>query len=305
MLLLMRMVMLMVSGLAAAWVIAPARSAIAQPLNAPDALNPRALAMGETLRAAATGALATTLNPAGLVLVKNYVLEGAYGFRPDDSAHSQAVSLCDSVTTRVAACLYYNHLSSDFTLDGRGGRHRHEVGLTVAAPLADGLSVGVTNKYVSYGEDPPDAETLNQSHDGFIFEAGLLYRLSTVSAAFVAYNLFGGDEATLGRALGFGLAWNVTPEFLVAADGRYDLEKSSGRYGAGAEYLFTISDGAQGIPIRLGYVFDSLNDGSSITAGLGFISQRFAVDFGGRKQVSGGDELMMQLSVRLFFPSGS
>src|SRR5262245_26949957 len=95
----------------------------------PDAVSPRTLAMGESLRAAATGSLSTILNPAGVVLTKSYVLEGSYGYRPEDHANIQAVSVCDSVTTRIGACLYYDHLSADFTLDGQGSRYRHEFGL--------------------------------------------------------------------------------------------------------------------------------------------------------------------------------
>ena len=108
-------------GMAGAGATATAQAA------GPDVLSPRAIAMGESLRAAASGALATILNPAGIVLTRSYVLEGAYGYRPEDHANIQSVSVCDSVTTRVGACLYYTHLSADMTLDGQGSRYRHEV----------------------------------------------------------------------------------------------------------------------------------------------------------------------------------
>src|SRR5262245_16331185 len=114
-----------------------------------DALSPRALSVGESLRAAASGSLATSLNPAGLVSTQSYVIEGSYGYRAADHAHIQSVSLCDSVTSRVGACLFYNHLSADPTAEG--DMHLHEVGLTTALPLGS-LAIGVTNKYVSYSE---------------------------------------------------------------------------------------------------------------------------------------------------------
>ncbi len=270
----------------------------------PDLISPRAIAMGESLRAAASGALATILNPAGIVLTRSYVLEGDYGYRPEDHANIQSVSVCDSVTTRVGACLYYTHLSADMTLDGQGSRYRHEVGLTTGVPLGGGLSLGVTNKYVSYNEQPPTVTVSDLSHSGFLFDAGLSYRVvPTLTLAFVGYNLFGGDQGLFTRSLGFGAAWNASPQLLFAADGRYDLEMSHGRWGGGAEYMFSGGDGQQGFPIRLGYVYDSGLSSSYMTGGLGFITPRVALDIGARRQVSQGDELMVQLSLRVFMPN--
>ena len=280
-----------------------AASAGAQSVG-PDILSPRAIAMGEALRAAATGALSTILNPAGVVLTRSYVLEGSYGYRPEDHSNIQSISVCDSVTTRVGACLYYTHLSGDLTLDGQGSRYRHEVGLTTAVPLSDALSIGITNKYVSYNEQPPSVTVADLSHSGFILDAGLNFRaIPSVSVAFVGYNLFGGDDALFSRSIGFGLAWNLSPQLLFAADGRYDLEHDHGRWGGGAEYMISGGDGQQGFPLRLGYVYDSSESSSSITGGLGFMTPRVAIDLGGRKQVSHGDELMLQLSLRLFLPN--
>jgi hypothetical protein len=270
----------------------------------PDVLSPRAIAMGEALRAAATGALSTILNPAGIVLSHTYVLEGSYGYRPDDHANIQSVSICDSVTTRVGACIYYNHLSADMTLDGQGNRYRHEVGLTAAVPLSEGLSLGVTNKYVTYNEEPPTVTPDNWSHSGFLLDAGLDYRLMpSVSLAFVSYNLLGGDQGAYARSLGFGAAWNASPGLLIAADGRYDLEHDHARWGGGAEYLVSGGDAQQGFPLRAGYVYDSTDSASYFTGGLGFMTQRVAIDVGGRKKLNHGDELMVQLSLRVFLPN--
>jgi hypothetical protein len=40
-----------------------------------------------------------------------------------------------------------------------------------------------------------------------------------------------------------------------------------------------------------------------MTAGLGFVTPRVGIDLGARKQVSHGDELMLQLSLRVFLPN--
>ncbi len=267
-----------------------------------DTLNPRTIALGESLRAAATGALAISLNPAGLALSRTYVLEGSYGYRPEDHAHIQAVSICDSVTARVGACLYYDHLSADPSEPG--DRWLHEVGLTMAVPLGESLTFGVTNKYVSYHETFMEETPVDNSRKGLAFDAGLTYRvMPLLSLAFVGYNLFGGDQSQYTRALGFGAVVSFTPKLRLAADGKYDLERSSGRYGGGLEYLFSGADGQQGVPLRAGYVYDAATHASYITGGLGVLTPRVGLDLGARKQVSDGKELMVQLSLRLFFPN--
>jgi hypothetical protein len=269
-----------------------------------DLVNPRALGMGESLRAAATGALATVLNPAGVALAKTYVLEGGYAYRPEDSANIQFVAICDSVTTSVAACLAYDHLSADMTTDGQGARSRHQAGLTLGVPLGESLALGTTLRYVSYTESPPPSLSA-YPHDGLTLDAGLTYRLMpTLTLGVAGYNLAGNDDGHYTRALGFGLAWSAQGSLLVAADGRYDFGAKSGRYGGGAEYLFTTSDGQSGFPLRLGFVYDSGLKASYLTGGLGVVTPRIAVDLAARKEVDGpGNELMLQASLRVFFPT--
>jgi hypothetical protein len=287
-------------GLGFLWIGAAASPVLADP----DVITPRALAMGESLRASASGALSTSLNPAGVALTKTYVLEGGYAYRAADHSNIQAVSICDSVTSRVAACLAYDHLSADMTTDGQGERRRHEVGLTTATPLGEALAFGVTWRYVSYTENPPPSMT-SRSHDGFLMDAGLAYRLlPSLNLGVAGYNLIGNDDGVYTRGLGFGMAFNPTPSFLIAADGRYDLDRSTGRYGGGLEYLISGGDGQQGVPVRVGYVYDASGKTSYVTGGLGLISTRIAIDLGVRKQVDGvGDELMMQAGLRVFFPN--
>jgi hypothetical protein len=267
-----------------------------------DTLSPRAIGVGESLRAAASGSLATTLNPAGLVTSRAYVLEGSYGYRPTDKAHIQAVSICDSVTSRVGACLYYRHLSADPSEEG--DRRLHEAGITLAVPLGPSLSFGITNKYVSYAETVMEAVPVDASKKGLLLDAGLLFRvIPPVSVAVVGYNLMGADDARYSRAVGGGVAFTATPKLLFAADGRYDFASESGRYGGGVEYVLAGAEGAQGLPLRAGYVYDSEHGGSYVTAGAGLMTPRVALDLGARKQVRAGDELMLQLSLRLFFPN--
>jgi hypothetical protein len=267
-----------------------------------DTISARAIGLGESLRAAASGSLATTLNPAGLSLSRSYVIEGGYGYRPDDKSHIQNVSICDSVTTRVGACLYYTHLSAD--PGEMGDRSLHEVGLTTSLPLGSNLSIGITQRYVSYSESVMELEPIDASKKGYLLDAGMMYRLfGPLTLAVVGYNLVGADEPRYARALGGGLAFSAGRTLLLAVDARYDFGLESARLGGGAEYVFSGAGGQHGLPLRLGYVYDSEDGASYITGGAGFMTPRVAIDFGARKQLSEGDELMLQLSLRLFLPN--
>lgn len=271
-----------------------------------DSLGPRALGLGEALRASAVGSSATIMNPAGAALVRgNYVLEGTYGFGPEDDATSAAISVCDS-TTRVPACLYYNYFSAAPPMNGE--RSLHEIGLTTAFPLGDKLLIGTTSKYIDYEETVTEAVMpADHSRDGdFLVDGGLIIRASqALNLALVGYNIVGHDKDNFPRAIGTGAAFYATPKLMFAADARWNLDAdgSPGRYGAGAE-LFLVSQGGQaGFPLRGGYVYDDATGASYVGGGGGYVTPRVAVDVGIRKQVSEGDELMVQLGLRLFMPN--
>jgi len=279
-------------------------SAGARAQSLTEALSPRSVGMGESLRAAATGALAPLLNPAGAALTKSYVFEGFYGFRPEDRSHVQAVSLCDSVTTSVAACLSYDHISSspEDTL-GTGDLSSHRFALTTALPISDAVFIGITQKYVIYSDKLMVNPVVEHEKKGYLLDAGLTIKvIDTVNLGIAGYNLVGADDGPFARELGGGLAWSIAQSLLLAADARYNFGNDTTRLGGGFEYFWTSGD-AQGVPVRLGYVYDSDGKVSAITGGLGFISARIGLDISMRKAFANGDELMMQASLRLFFPN--
>jgi hypothetical protein len=281
--------------------------AVAEGDSLNDTIGARALGSGEAQRATATGASATQLNPAGAGLIRAYVLEGSYGFRPEDDATVAGGSVCDSVTSRMAACVYYNYFSTE--PDG-GGRTLHDVGLTLALPLGEKLSIGATGRYVDYTEQGADALPEDNSRDGdMVFDFGGIVRLTpTLNVGVVGYNLVGHDEDNFPRGIGAGLGFQPLPQLSLGADGVWNLDapadQSTGRYGLGGEYFVSAADGQQGYPIRLGYVYDAKNDGSYLTAGLGFMTPRVGVDAGMRYQVAGeGDEIAVIFGLRVFMPS--
>src|SRR5512143_1494122 len=85
--------------------------ALATPARAQnDFVGTRAMGMGEAMRATATGASGPLLNPAAMSLNKGYVIEGQYGIRIEDLTHFVHLSIVDSITSRVAAGLFYSFL---------------------------------------------------------------------------------------------------------------------------------------------------------------------------------------------------
>jgi hypothetical protein len=73
------------------------------------------------------------------------------------------------------------------------------------------------------------------------------------------------------------------------------------RAGGGVEYLV-----ADRVPLRAGYLYDSLQKGGDTTgghhfsAGLGYFSPRYAFDLGLRQRLSGGLETVLVLGFRIF-----
>ena len=124
----------------------------------------------------------------------------------------------------------------------------------------------------------------------------------------VGYNLLATKSAVYERAIGVGVAANALDKLWLAFDGRWGLEdESASRYGGGAEFYFSGSDGQSAYPIRLGAIFDTGSDSTFLTGGFGFHSHKLGLDIGVRKEVKGGDELMVLAGLRIFgprFPAG-
>jgi len=268
-----------------------------------DAMGPREIAVGESLRAEAKGGLATSLNPAGLALSKELVLESSYGYRPTDGANVASISACDS-TVPVPGCFYYRYFSADPEISGIDHTRRaHEVGY-VAARAVGRFVLGFTYKYFDYNSDLSG----ESDQSGHSTDLGIsIVPSETLKLAFVGYNLLSsGDSPQYPRAYATGLLLRPTPRLALSADAVWNSEledgQSTGRYGGGAEFFFVGADQRSGYPLRAGVVYDNTVDGTYATAGAGYRTLTVGFDVGMRKQVDGGDELMIIGSIRLFAP---
>lgn len=154
------------------------------------------------------------------------------------------------------------------------------------------------------------------------FDIGLTIRaLDRLSIGLVGQNLWGhGTE--MPTTLGAGLAFQFSQRLTVAADvllnftGYQTCEGTAEkdpcntrqdpaqptpsnrtvvRAGGGVEYVI-----ADKVPLRAGYMFDSLQNSSHISAGLGYQSPRFGIDAALRQRLAGGNETILLLGFRIF-----
>jgi hypothetical protein len=110
------------------------------------------------------------------------------------------------------------------------------------------------------------------------------YEALDTGSAWVGYNFSGGDM----------LAWEITP-MLGGVFGDTTGVAPGYKGSLGWWKLELYSEGE--------YVYDTGSDASYVTAGLGFVTPRVGLDAAARRQVSEGDELTIQLSLRLFLPN--
>ncbi len=268
-----------------------------------DYLGPREIALGDSLRAESRGALAINLNPAGLALSREMVFDGSYGYRTGDGASAVTLSACDS-TVPVPGCFYYRYFASFPSIDGsEAKREVHDGGATFARAITPRVAVGIDLSYYDYSTDVMDEE----DESGFLVDLGTTVRPnSTIAVALVGYHLLGARSAQYPRSLAAGVSVRPISTLALSIDALWKLDRedgeSTGRYGGGAEYFLRTKDKQLGFPLRVGAVHDVGSDGTYVGGGLGLASKSVDIDVGLRRQVRGGDDLVVQLGLRIYGP---
>lgn len=214
----------------------------------------RSLAMGESLRAAATGAEGTLINPSGIAVSRLLAATAFYSLRVQTLGHIAHASISDSVAQRFLALgLYYNfiyetpHFAYQLTDGANAGRTvlvqdsqivrtGSESGVVVAVPLTERFSIGGSLKYGYYeltsqlgdGSVPADFQSplINQDRKvdlggiGHVvtFDLGATARIyDELRVAVVGQNLWP-HGIELPTRLGIGLSYRPGPRWLIAAD---------------------------------------------------------------------------------------
>jgi len=265
-----------------------------------DMLGPREVALGDAMRASATGASAIALNPAGLPLSRDVVFEGGYGYRASDSASLFGISACDT-TAGVPGCFFYNYAGASPEMDGaKMSTTTHVGGLVSAYSVTPRVFLGSTVKYFHFDSNVP----YQPSASGFNWDLGSTVRLTDVINLGVAgYNLLGANSTQFPRAVGGGMMARPFSMLSVSFDSRWRLDGPSGaRYGGGLEFFPRTGSGQTGFPIRAGAVRDNSMGATFLSAGLGVAAMKYGIDIGARRGISGSSETLVIASMRFYGP---
>jgi len=297
-----------------------------------DFVGVRAMGMGEARRALATGAEGILTNPSGMSLTRGYSIEAAYAFRIEDLGHTVNISIADSITSKVAAGLYYSFVYGNPKL-GRvnwaGGaidnaiatRTGHATGLVLSLPLGEKFIIGAAVKYFHFDTTLPlpagalpSTLTLD-SVNGITFDVSLLLRVADkFHITAIGQNLWDHSSRETPLTLGLGIAVIPVKTFAITFDTAVNFtgyrnylgldpitgqaltsSRITARLGPGLEF----TAGGK-VPIRAGVVYDSALSSTYLTAGLGYISPSFGVDLSYRGKVAGGVENTLAVSLRIF-----
>ena len=300
---------------------------------AQDFIGARALSMGESYRAIATGNDALYFNPAGLPTLKRYALEGQYLLSLSDENHQGDISVVDSKTSALAVGMAYTFQGSELTRRRTIG---HTATFGVAYALFDRyLSVGAGLKYKNVS-DVIAGNFLN----ALTADVGILSRIpGGISLAAVGYNLIpiktaqssyvpvsAGFAAAVdlgplsalvfGGAPRFGTVQNaagIPSQQMGELSGPLDnmtlsfdwllnfqtLQGTKSRLSGGFEWLV-----AELVPIRAGYLYDELSKDQRVSVGLGLVIPSFGLDVAYQQSIKGEslDRRSISFALKGFLP---
>ena len=264
-----------------------------------------------------------------MVLRRAYTLEAMYGFRVQDTGSNLLASIIDSVTSKVAAGVYYSyvHSSPHFSFSGTGPadatRDGHETGLSLAVPLGDVFAIGLTAKYIRITTDAANPAFDPQKNSMSAAAHPRLHPRRRLGRRLYARRRHAAAARTIvcprcGRqkrraaaqhrgaiSLGTGAAYHIGETVTLAADfvvnfNQYkhpDTGTNLVSYNVGGAFEWLI---AGKVALRARSYWDSGRPGTYVTSGLAYVGQSFAVDVGYKQQVAGGVESLIVAGVRVF-----
>jgi hypothetical protein len=273
-------------------------SACPGPVSAETA---RGIALGTGVRASAISTAALAYNTAGLTLGKVYHLEGIFDLQSDRDMIGIGAAVVDSATSALSAGLSIRGLIEN----GQQGLNGIDAYLGLAFPLIDMLSIGVGGRYINLWS--PHGFDDNERRDfydyrltkGFTFDAAV--RLSPIEwmhLAALAYNIVNRRSAYVPTVVGASVAVTPMRSLVIGSDSLVDLSsfgKARPVIGAGAEYLAD-----PGIPLRLGYSYDTGRKIQRLTGGIGYTSQSFGLDVSLQQAIKGSDETRVMAGLRIY-----
>jgi hypothetical protein len=269
----------------------------------------RGVALGSGMRANAAASQAIADNPANLPQGGLAHLETFFGYQPTIKRMGVGGAVVDSMTSRLAAGLSARGLFGDNDAgDNSGWEGRAALGL----PIIDLLSVGIAGRYSNFTVSDPKARPEHAPQEGMppdrtfklkgftMDAAATLHLLRGLSISGLGYNLIDTGSPLAPMMVGGGLAFTAGA-ISLGGDALVDLNKHklfSGpklTVGGGLEYL------AQSVaPLRVGYQYDNGRHQHAITAGVGYVDQRFGAQLSLRQVLGDAKETTLFSAVQYF-----
>lgn len=275
---------------------------IAGPASAQTYEGPRLLALAEAQRALATGNDAIYVNPAGLALAQIYSIELGY---LDDLLGSDRrfnASVVDGQSGPVAGGIAYTYTkrAPDAAEGGTSRLEGHRTEMSLATRIADSAAIGLTGRYVTFERTSGQEDLPDEDFKSFQIDAGFQWRIWEGLAVGVAgYNLTKSEREELPISWGAGVGYQAD-WFSLEADIRYNAQKGKPRYSFAGSFVI-----AELVPVRFGGSYDHATKSWSISAGAGFVIDRFGFDLGYRQRLKGedlaeyGDERILGVAIRV------
>jgi hypothetical protein len=298
-------------GAPATALASPSSTTVEQGYENGEIQHPRSVAMAGANEALGGSTTAIFVNPANLALYRVYHLEGLAAFSPEARRQSYGGAIADSSTSRLAGGFggTWSQMDPD-------GIHRTwaDLRLTLAYPLGDRLSLGMTGRYLRVGQSTtagPFGASLasgGTSDDPifsqFTFDAGAALQITDrLRLGVSGKNLTatGSGLAPLMLAGGLGFSNGTVT---VEADSLVDFttyDSVRGRGMLGAEVLL-----ADRFPVRAGYRYDAGTRAHGVGLGAGYVEKKFSIELGGRRDIiADHPATMISIGLRLFIDSGA
>ena len=273
---------ILIVAITALLMAAMATDTVAQPREIRWQYPTRTRGLAGAGRSFATASNALFLNPAGLALATQYVIEGTYAVGFDPLTHSVGTNWTDSyMNPWAAAGLGYSYLEGPD--DGDLGKGAHALNGGLAVPLLKGdtrLIVGANMHWFRELKGMPDGKDrdLFTGDFGMILSVKDMFRLGVVG-----YNLLSLVDSKYKPALGMGASfwWSrLVFAFDVVADWDQFDESKAGLGLSGTDVVsdfgMTYAGGvilaaSRMVMLRVGASHDQLNVRTEVAAGLSFM----------------------------------
>lgn len=262
-------------------------------------VTPRIMGLGGSGHALSSSTSGIFVNPGAMGQTRAYHVDSSVLFDPTTDRWAFGGAVADTTRDKFGAGLAYTFN----TVSGSDNPHdSHEVRLALSVNLAESIAIGVTGRYIDFGgRNSTVAAPRGTNYEGVTLDAGVFFRpIRMLTLGVTGYSLTNPATALAPLALGAGVGLFPIENLAFVADAFIDFGTFSTprvRWSGGAELM------VQRVPIRLGYAYDDtrLSQGAHmVTAGLGYIDQRFGVEAAMRQEVSGGSQTTLLLNVRYF-----